>query len=233
MSRSFGSAGAIARQVEQIELIAHATPAPSAALQRIANAARKLGRFVNTTADTPALEPLAGELEELLARLPDAGGPSRFLSEADLDPQRPLPNPRGTHPLLGCVNPVAPPLALRVEGEQVVADVEFDVAYEGNRGWVHGGFVAAGFDIAVVTAARLSGRAGPTGTLRVRFAAPTPVGQPLRYVAWPEAVEGRRVHVRARLERADDGFVTADAEGIVVTPRDFPQQPDRGGEPRV
>ena len=71
----------------------------------------------------------------------------------------------------------------------------------------------------VVTAARLSGLAGPTGTLQVRYVAPTPVCEALRYVAWPEAVEGRKIHVRGRLQLASDARITAEAEGIVVAPR--------------
>ncbi len=232
MTRSPGNAAAIARQISHIELIANATPAPSAALQRLADATRALGRWLTTVDDAVALEPLAAELEALVARLPGAGpdgacAPTRFAGQGELDPERPLPNPRGTHPLVGCTSPVAPPLQLRVDGGRVVADVTFGPPFEGNRGWVHGGFVAAGFDIVVVTSARLSGLAGPTGTLEVRYVAPTPVGEPLRYVGWPEAVDGRKVRVRARLERVADGRVTAEAGGIVVAPRPLGKEVSR------
>jgi acyl-coenzyme A thioesterase PaaI-like protein len=218
---------AIRRQLEGIERIARATPAPPEPLQRIALGVRRLGRFVNTTlASADELAPLARELDELLGRLPGellpdgASSASRFADGRALDPALPLPNPRGTHPLLGCINPVAPPLELRVEGDRIVADVEFDVRYEGNRGWVHGGFVAAGFDIMVVTGARLSGSAGPTGALSVRFVAPTPIGEPLRYESWLVGQQGRKLQVRAHLLRRDTGAITAEAEGIVVAPRD-------------
>jgi acyl-coenzyme A thioesterase PaaI-like protein len=206
---------ALRAQLAGIERVARATPEPSAALLRIAQALRRLGCFVNTTADdAAALAPLARDLEALVEVLPGTAHASRFhdVPGAGL----PFPNPRGTHPLVGVVSPVAPPLVLRVEGERVVADVEFDVRYEGNRGQVHGGFVAAGFDIVAVSAARLSGSAGPTGTLSVRFVAPTPLATPLRYEAWLEGREGRKLRVCGRLVRRDDGAVSAELEAIVI-----------------
>ena len=202
-------------QLAGIERVAHATPEPSPTLLRIARALRRLGCFVNTTEDdAEALAPVASELEALVARLPETARASRFhdAPEAGL----PFPNPRGTHPLVGVVSPVAPPLVLRVEGERVVADVEFDARYEGNRGQVHGGFIAAGFDIVAVTAARLSGSAGPTGTLSVRFVAPTPLATPLRYEAWLAGREGRKLRVRGRLVRGVDAAVSAELDAIVI-----------------
>jgi acyl-coenzyme A thioesterase PaaI-like protein len=155
----------IREQLAAIERVARATPEPSPALLRLAQALRRLGCFVNTTEDDAA---------------------------------------------------ALAPLSLRIEGERVVADVEFDARYEGNRGQVHGGFVAAGFDIVAVSAARLSGSAGPTGTLSVRFVAPTPLATPLRYEAWLEGREGRKLRVRGRLARRDDRAVSAELDAIVI-----------------
>lgn len=208
----------IREQLAGIARVARATPEPSPALLRVAQALRRLGCFVNTTADDAAtLAPLARELEALVERLPATARASRFHDEPGAG--LPFPNPRGTHPLVGVVSPVAPPLALRVEGERVVADVEFDARYEGNRGQAHGGFVAAGFDIVAVSAARLSGSAGPTGTLSVRFVAPTPLATPLRYEAWLESREGRKLRVRGRLVRRADGAPSAELDAIVIATR--------------
>jgi acyl-coenzyme A thioesterase PaaI-like protein len=219
-SRAVGGGGAdsqeaLRAQREGIERVARATPEPSPELLRIAGTLRRLGSFVSTTEDDPAvLAPLARDLEALVARLPGTAHASRFHDAPATG--LPFPNPRGTHPLVGVVSPLAPPLALRVEGERVVADVEFDARYEGNRGQVHGGFVAAGFDIVAVSAARLSGSAGPTGTLSVRFVAPTPLATPLRYEAWLAGREGRKLHVRGRLVRCKDAALSAELDAIVV-----------------
>lgn len=205
-----------------IRQVARATPPPSDELARVGAALRRLSRWaVTSDDDTPILTTAADALEALASQIADGQSaqpsrPSRFLERSDTPPGARLANARGTHPLLGTVNPVAPPLVLDVEDERIVADVTFDVRFEGNTGWVHGGFVAAGFDIVAVQAARLSGRGGPTGTLSVRYLQPTPIGIPLRYEGWFEGADGRKLRVGARLVRTDDGQTTAEAEAIAV-----------------
>jgi acyl-coenzyme A thioesterase PaaI-like protein len=61
------------------------------------------------------------------------------------------------------------------------------VRYEGKRGQVHGGFVAAGFDSVAVTAALLSGSAG-----------------------------GRKLRVRGRLVHRADAAVSAELDAVVI-----------------
>ena len=209
---------AVARQMENLRRIANATPAPSPELARAGEAAKALVRWLLTVDSADSrLAGAADELERLARELDAAGAPgTRYLDGVPESPDERLPNARGTHPLLGAVHPFAPPIALRAEGDRLLGDVTFDVRFEGNAGWVHGGFVAAGFDIVAVQAARLSGRAGPTGTLSVRYLRPTPTGVPLRYEGRFERAEGRRLHVSGRLAPRDGGAATAEAEGIVV-----------------
>ncbi|MDG2306276.1 MAG: hotdog domain-containing protein [Candidatus Binatia bacterium] len=207
-----------------LQTLAEATPAPSAPLQRIADALKRLARFVLSTRDEGTiLEPIAAELERVCAALPEASKPqggkrqaTRFHPEDLPKPNARLVNARGTHPLVGTVNPVAPPIDLHARDYQVLGDVEFDLRFEGNVGWVHGGFVAAGFDIVLVAAGRLSGHAGPTGTLQVRFEKPTPVGKALRYVAWFEKMEGRKIFVRAELRPREGEEVLAQASAVLI-----------------
>ena len=136
--------------LSDLQTLARPTPPPSAPLQRISDALKDLSRFVLTTREHgAALEPIARQLERLCAGLP---GPAelpatRFHPEDRVNPDARLVNARGTHPLVGSVNPISPPIELRGVDDQVVGDVEFDLRYEGNVGWVHGGFIAAGFDI--------------------------------------------------------------------------------------
>ena len=210
--------GEIDRQIRAIERVARATPPPSPALQQLADNLRALSRWMLVTEDEDRIEHAASVLASL-SREVDADGSaptSRFNTPLAGDPDERLVNAQGRHPLLGCTHPVAPPIDLRVEGDVTVGDVTFDVRFEGNEGWVHGGFVAAGFDIVAVQAARLSGRSGPTGTLHVRFLAPTPVGVPLRYEGRFVRAEGRKLYTQGHLARADDGTRTAEAEAIVV-----------------
>ena len=207
-----------------LQTLSEATPAPSVPLQRIADALKRLSRFVLSTRDGPTiLEPIAEGLDRVCAALPMASEPqagepqaTRFHPEDLPKPNARLVNARGTHPLVGTVNPVAPPIDLHTKDDQVLGDVEFDLRFEGNVGWVHGGFIAAGFDILLVAAGRLSGHAGPTGTLQVRFEKPTPIGKPLRYVAWFEKMEGRKIFVRAELRARDGEQVLAEASAILI-----------------
>ena len=65
----------------------------------------------------------------------------------------------------------------------------------------------------------LSGSGGPTGTLQVRYIAPTPICGPLRYETWFDSREGRKVHVRGHLLRRANEQILAEVEGIVIAPR--------------
>ena len=56
-----------------------------------------------------------------------------------------------------------------------------------------------------------------TARLTVHYRRPTPLFQDLRFRAWVERVEGRRVMSRGEVW-ADD-VLTAEAEGIFVQPR--------------
>ena len=216
------SEAANARQLTQIERLIETTPAPSEALRQIAASIRRLARYANTVPDSPeALRPVAERLASLVEDLPGEKHPdgsrrrSRF--HDDMDPADYSANPRGTHPLMGSSNPVAPPLQLRVDGDRMLADVTYDTFYEGNLGWVQGGFIAAGFDVMVVTAARLSGRTGPTGTLEVRYRKPTLIHDPMRYESWCESREGRKIFIRGQLVRQEDESVCAEVRGIVIS----------------
>ena len=208
----------IANQLRAIERVARDTPPASPALKRLGAAIRALSRWSLVADDEVDIERAASTLETLAQEMRN-GDPepiTRFISPLDDDPDQRLVNAQGRHPLLGSTHPIAPHIELRVEGDLTLGDVTFDIRFEGNKGWVHGGFIAAGFDIVAVQAARLSGRSGPTGTLTVRFLAPTPVGQALRYEGQFLRAEGRKLHSKGRLVRVDDGSVTAEADAIVV-----------------
>ncbi len=211
---------AVQRERAAIAALVDPEPPPSAELLEAARALQALGRWLVCSEDDPArIGPIAAELRALAER---AGATpvqaSRWLASERQPERGPQANARSMHPLLGRASPVAPPLALRVEGECVVAEVCFDARFEGNRGWAHGGFIAAGFDILLVQAARLSGRSGPTGTLSVRFHQPTPTGQRLHYAGWFERSEGRKLITRGEL-RSAEGLLLAEAEAILVAPK--------------
>jgi acyl-coenzyme A thioesterase PaaI-like protein len=123
-------------------------------------------------------------------------------------------------PFIGVLNPLSPPIAMRVDGDgaqrRVVGSVVYADAYEGPPGHVHGGFIAAGFDEVCGFAQSFAGQPGMTGRLAVSYRSPTPLGQALTYTAWVDRVDGRKITVHAQLHVAD-GRLCAEAEGLFIS----------------
>jgi acyl-coenzyme A thioesterase PaaI-like protein len=117
-------------------------------------------------------------------------------------------------PQCGLANPLAPPMHVDVEADRIVGRAFFGAAYEGPPGCVHGGCIAGAFDEVLGLAQSLSGQAGLTGTLTVRYRRPTPLNTEVRFEAWVDEVKGRKVLTAARLWAGEQ--VTAEATGLFV-----------------
>lgn len=117
-------------------------------------------------------------------------------------------------------NPMGIAIEVHREGEEAVAEVELGAAFEGAPGRSHGGIVAAIFDDVLGYLLTLRQEPGFTGELTVRYLAPTPIGQPLRFRARVEAVEGRKLQTvgEARVLGPDgtEGDVVATARATFV-----------------
>lgn len=122
-------------------------------------------------------------------------------------------------PIVGLSNPLAAPLSLEMAEEDgrrvVVGSVVFNAAYEGPPGNVHGGMVAAAWDEVLGMAQSLSGQAGFTGTLTIKYRSPTPLYEPLVFKAWVDRVEGRKIFTSGRCYAGER--LTSEAEAIFVT----------------
>jgi acyl-coenzyme A thioesterase PaaI-like protein len=117
-------------------------------------------------------------------------------------------------PVMGPLNPLAPPLAFTVGEAGVTASVAFTTPYEGPPGCVHGGVIAACFDQVLNVANLLAGVPGPTVSLEVRYLKPTPLGTALLFVASPPVVDGRQVRTTGVLRAGET--VVAEASGVFV-----------------
>lgn len=121
-------------------------------------------------------------------------------------------------PIIGRTNPLAAPIELSVVGEgddiHVEGRARFGAAYEGPPGTLHGGFVAASFDEVLGLAQTLAGRTGMTGTLKVVYRNPTPLYEELRFRAWVDRIEGRKIFVAGTCHAGDR--LTAEAEAIFI-----------------
>lgn len=197
-------------------------PAPPAretperlAHRRLAAAVRRLvAETVATGADAATLDAAAGTVEGLAALF--ANQPRGALHPFDPDPEV----PHDPHvwsewsPILGSSHPLAPPIALADAGGYVVGEVTYGSQFEGPPGGVHGGFIAAAFDDVLGATQTLSGLAGVTGTLTVRYRSLAPLQQPLRYEGRLLPREGRKLTCTGTLHHGDT--LCAEGEAIFV-----------------
>ena len=191
-------------------------PEEVAASRRVADAARRV--VASLAAPQVGLE-LLGEAAERLEQLAELLGGAEHLtrwpaSEASHAEAARNPLAFEWHPLIGPSNPLAPPLRIERHGERAVGTATFSQVYEGPPGAVHGGVIAAMFDVMLISAASISEVAGLTGTLSVRYRKPTPLWQPIRYEAWIDEVQDRKAMVKGTSTAA--GELLAEAEGIFI-----------------
>ncbi len=168
--------------------------------ERLTNALRAVIEKINTT-DLPVneLKETATMLEELtvkLDRFPSRKTLSGFSEKAsEIDHYTYMSH----GPLIGKLNPLAPPLKIKVKDDIVFGSVNFGTAYEGPPGHVHGGYVAAMFDDLLGCAQSLSDDIGVTGTITIRFCAPIPLFTDLRMEGKLDRIEGRKIFVGGKI----------------------------------
>jgi acyl-coenzyme A thioesterase PaaI-like protein len=117
-------------------------------------------------------------------------------------------------PVSGKRNAIAPQIRLWQEGGDVRGEVVFSPTYAGPPGSVHGGIIAAVFDEVLAMANVISGVAGFTGTLTIRYHKQTPLDTPIEL--WGKNVrrDGRKQVCKG--EMRVNGEVTASAEGLFI-----------------
>ena len=185
---------------------------------RMAQVTREaIAELLSTTADEDdlvAAADLVGRAVELLASRPH-GRPYEGRAEGSL---RDGSNSFVDHsPFVGAMNPLAPPIDVRVGEDSVVGTVTFGPPYEGPPGCVHGGFIAAAFDELLGFTQSLSGSPGMTARLEVDYRSPTPLLKELRLEGRLTGVDGRKIHTTATLHQGDR--LCAEASGLFVSMR--------------
>ncbi len=121
-------------------------------------------------------------------------------------------------PLIGDLNPIAPPFYFWKDNEFLLGKGTFDSQYCGPPEAVHGGHVAALMDELLGVTGVVSGYGGFTGTLTIRYEATTPLDEVLSLKGWIHAVEDRKVTIRGELRTEQN--ICATAEGLFIQPRD-------------
>ncbi len=120
-------------------------------------------------------------------------------------------------PLIGPLNPLAPPITIAIDATTVTGTVVFGGAYEGPPGCVHGGFIAAAFDEVLGVTQGMSGTPGMTARLTIQYRSPSPLHQELRFVGNIDHIDGRKIFTRGELRVAADDRLCAEAEGLFIS----------------
>jgi acyl-coenzyme A thioesterase PaaI-like protein len=121
-------------------------------------------------------------------------------------------------PVSGKRNAIALPLKLwKVGDNEVLGEAIFSSTYAGPPDAVHGGIIAAVFDEILAMANVISGNAGFTGTLTIKYHDKTPLNTPIELWGMNVRQEGRKQISRG--EMRVNGKVTATAEGLFICAR--------------
>jgi acyl-coenzyme A thioesterase PaaI-like protein len=126
----------------------------------------------------------------------------------------------------GHANPTSLDYEVWREGDVMLADIQFDAAFEGAPARAHGGIVAAAFDDFTGSVIGMIQEPAFTGELTVRFVKPVPVHKPLRFRTWLESRDGRKLLILAEAHDGDLLVATCRATYITVDPSVFARSPD-------
>lgn len=133
-------------------------------------------------------------------------------------------------PMAGLANPLAPPMNIFKEDDAaLVATLRFSAAFEGGPGFAHGGYVAAAFDELLGLTQSLTGEAGMTAMLKVRYRSPCPLNKELRMEGKVHKTEGRRIVARGTMHAGDRLVADGEATFIVLEEEVYREKVSRFG----
>jgi hypothetical protein len=121
-------------------------------------------------------------------------------------------------PVIGPLNPIAPPVEFELRDREIHAEHVFDAPYNGPPTAVHGGVIALVFDELLGTLGAMSDVGGFTGTLTIRYRSLTPIGSPIRMRGWIDRTEGRKTFISGTMHHGET--LCSEAEGIFVRPKE-------------
>jgi acyl-coenzyme A thioesterase PaaI-like protein len=172
-------------------------------------------RIVRVTGDPAAIGRAADAIEAMVAQLEELPIQVEYegFAEASISGGEFGFFDRG--PMLGNINPLAPPLEMWQDGDRMLGRAFFGPAYEGPPGCVHGGYVAAAFDELLGCTQTMSGAPGMTGRLSVSYRSPTPLETELRFEGRITDVSGRKILTSGTLSAGDR--LCAEAEALFIS----------------
>lgn len=190
--------------------------------RRLSEGVRRLNRAcVESDLDAASLNELASQVEALAGKMESSSEGKRVgLVEEGWHGVSDSLNYLPFSPIMGRLNPASYGLDIVREGEQAIGRVVLDETAEGAVGLSHGGVISGIWDEVLAAANAIQQTGGPTGSLTVRYRRPTPLHEPLRYAAWVEQTEERKVLVKGECTiEGGDGTVLSEAEAVFIRMR--------------
>ncbi len=174
------------------------TQAQRDALLAVANELRTvLDHMTTLSGDAETLHAIAAQAKGLAqAMAPHTG--NKQLEHFTLDWGDDLNSPLPMSPVTGRFNPIAPPVALHLDGKTLIGEVTLSKVYEGGPGAVHGSWIAAIYDQLLAFAGIFNRTGGPTATLNIEFMRPTPINVPLRFEVTVDSVVDRKIFISGK-----------------------------------
>lgn len=125
-------------------------------------------------------------------------------------------------PIIGPLNPIAPPVTFDLVGREMLATHVFEAQYGGPPTSVHGGVIALVFDELLGSLGAMLDIGGFTGTLEVVYRSLTPLHQPIRMRSWVDNEEDAKIFIKGTMHTTDGGAgerLCAEAKGIFIRPK--------------
>ena len=200
------------------------------ALADAADSIRKLiSHLRKTTAPAELLREVEREARALAEKLAPHDHPGPYaqrkliLNEElaiDLDTEDPIEY-FPYSPIIGPLNPIAPPVPFKLVGREMHAVHSFDAQYNGPPTAVHGGVIALVFDELLGSLGAILGIGGFTGTLTVVYRSLTPLARPIRMRSWVDREEGVKVFIKGEMvtDGPEGDVLCSTAEGIFIRPK--------------
>jgi acyl-coenzyme A thioesterase PaaI-like protein len=196
-------------------------------LTRLVEALRRVNAACATRRASPrSTEELAGLLqrvaEELEAFPFEPVLPARLEIESEDLHERTL-----FDPVIGLMSPLAVPVVVSREPPGAVGRAIFREEHEGPPGCVHGGWLAASFDMVLHAANRFAGQQGPTRRLELRYRRPTRLREEVRFEASLQSVSAETAIVHGRAQQRGESTVEAVAEFRILADQGWREIGDR------
>lgn len=202
------------------------------ALKGAVGAVRQLITHLRKTKADPALlADVEREAKALSARLAphDHKGPYAqrrlVIGEFGKGPDRDTDDPVEYFqysPIIGPLNPIAPPVPFKLVGREMHASHAFEPQYNGPPLSVHGGVIAMVFDELLGSLGAILDIGGFTGTLEVIYRSLTPLQQPIRMRSWIDREEGVKIFIKGTMHTTDPGGqerLCSESTGIFIRPK--------------